>query len=1128
MRKLLALLLLAPCALLAQVPGYVPTDGLAGWWSLDGAALDAGTNALHGTLEGPTAGEDRYGNPNGALNFDGVDDRVNIPHSDFTNPSVLSLSVWFKDSDFSNPDGQQSQLISKREFAGWGNAYEFGIGYPINGIPDTPTIYSNFSVNGNHTVYHATDSIVQNQWHHAVYCHGADSLFIYLDGEQVLAQTSPGPLPTNNVLPTWFGGRPGGSGRNFYSGLLDEVGMWNRVLTAEEVATLYQSSNSEEPCFDFSEIPAEIHLDNGPVTLQLGPGESSLQADANGAVTISEPGLFVLERSVGDAYLSLVQDSSWVDFGDILNDLTPPVSFSFNVRLTGNGGPILATDNGNPSYYNGYWISLSTSQLACNYGDGGWHGGGERRTGRVYSDFAQNEWYHITCVVTGANDFTFYLDGVEQTTSYNDAGFGGAVNFTSDPMKLGHHNAASPGTGAVYDQCFTGDLNNVTVWHRALNGAEASAMLEGGLPDDLTSLVAHWDFNDTSGGVVVDGSGLGHDGQLMGNATISITPQCTTTDSIVVHSPMDPEEEENQALDFPGIDVPFSESGVMEVPYDAALDRTGADPFTIAADVLLQDEDWFNLFHTGQDGDPENNITFRLSASEINLFWENAGVNYQLNGTLASQQLGPLAIGQWHHIAASWDGSTLALYVNGLEIVMDSPSNGGPGETADRSFYWGSKHGENSLHGQLDNAQFWTVGLSQSAIIDYMNCPPVGNEPGLEGYWTFDGTDAEVALDITGNGHDGSTLGLARVTSTRPACLTGNADLFGCTDSTACNYDDSALFADGTCVYGCQFCGENTIWDSLLLQCVSPGPSIDTVLILQEVPIPSCGTGTVWDPVAQECIVAIPTDTDFDGCVSAGDVLNLLATFGTCPPIPEWPDTPPDTTGTSWMCGDPLPYQGYDYTTVQIGDQCWFAENLRNTAYSNGDVIETVSNIEDWVASTEGLVETYGTNVWGCQDLEFAPFDVCNPDSSLQYFGRHYNWYAVNDARGLCPSGWHVPSDSAFAELEAFLGLPEDELYALSWRGTDEGGQMKSSSTDVYPWNGSNSSGFSAVPSGSINSGFDTPFGGAGYDVVIWTSTNYATSPPYAWYRALNSTYNRIHRNAFYRHLGGSVRCIKD
>ena len=85
--------------------------------------------------------------------------------------------------------------------------------------------------------------------------------------------------------------------------------------------------------------------------------------------------------------------------------------------------------------------------------------------------------------------------------------------------------------------------------------------------------------------------------------------------------------------------------------------------------------------------------------------------------------------------------------------------NGGPGDTADRSFYWGSKNGGNTVNGQLDNAQFWTVGLSEADIIGYMSCPPVGNEPGLEGYWTFDGPDADIAMDITGNGHDGSTSG---------------------------------------------------------------------------------------------------------------------------------------------------------------------------------------------------------------------------------------------------------------------------------------------------------------------------------------------------------------------------------
>ena len=235
---------------LAQLADYVPSDGLVAWYSLDGLAHDAGTYELDGVLEGPAGAEDRYGNPNGALSFDGVDDRVSIPHSDLTNPSVLTLSVWFKDSDFSNSDGQQSQLISKREFTGWGNAYEFGIGYPITEFPETPTIYSNFSVNGNHTIFHASESIFENQWHQAVYCHGEDSLFIYLDGERVLAQISPGPLPTSNELPTWFGGRPGGSGRHFFSGLLDDIGIWNRVLSHEEILALYISEQPISGCTD--------------------------------------------------------------------------------------------------------------------------------------------------------------------------------------------------------------------------------------------------------------------------------------------------------------------------------------------------------------------------------------------------------------------------------------------------------------------------------------------------------------------------------------------------------------------------------------------------------------------------------------------------------------------------------------------------------------------------------------------------------------------------------------------------------------------------------------------------------------------------------------------------------------
>lgn len=641
-----------------------------------------------------------------------------------------------------------------------------------------------------------------------------------------------------------------------------------------------------------------------------------------------------------------------------------------------------------------------------------------------------------------------------------------------------------------------GAFADVHFFPAALTEAEIHSLVQECTPPDIPG-AAHWGVNgDQYVNLTTQEPATVVGGTIINDITPCPIPGTT-----------DPEEEENQALEFLGVDVtPFSESGVMEVPYDAALDRTGADPFTIAADVLLEDEDWFNLFHTGQDSDPENNITFRLSPSEINLFWENAGVNYELNGALASQQLGPLATGQWHHIAASWDGSTLVLFVNGLEIATDSPSNGGPGETADRSFYWGSKHGENSLHGQLDNAQFWTVGLSQSDIIGYMGCPPVGNEPGLEGYWTFDGPDADFAMDITGNGHDGSTLGLSRVTSTRPACSPGTADLFGCTDFTACNYDDGALFSDGSCVYGCQFCGENTMWDSLLLQCVSPAPSVDTVFISLEVPIPSCGTGTVWDPVAQECIVAIPTDTDFDGCVAAGDLLNLLGTFGSCPPIPEWPDTPSDTTGTSWMCGDPLPYQGYDYATVQIGDQCWFAESLRSMQSLDGADLEE-GNPGNWPDFQDG------TGAWMYPDN----------DPDLSAYGLLYNWHATAQGDGMCPSGWHLPSDEEWKDLEVQLGIDAGEFDSFGWHGTMQGTELK----DSVGWNGTDTHGFGVLPSGGVHAdqGHATSLGS---EVWFWSSTTLPSNDGKAMFRSLSSGESRINRHHTFKNHGASVRCLKD
>jgi uncharacterized protein (TIGR02145 family) len=166
-------------------------------------------------------------------------------------------------------------------------------------------------------------------------------------------------------------------------------------------------------------------------------------------------------------------------------------------------------------------------------------------------------------------------------------------------------------------------------------------------------------------------------------------------------------------------------------------------------------------------------------------------------------------------------------------------------------------------------------------------------------------------------------------------------------------------------------------------------------------------------------------------------------------------------------------------------------------------------------------VAVYGEDA-GCNN--YSPdIDACDPAQSLNEYGRLYNWHAVDDARGLCPSGWHVPTDGEWMTMEMALGMSESEANETGGRGTDQGAQMK---TD-YGWynggNGTNSSGFSGLPGGyRYTNGY---FSGAGYSGDWWSSS---PNGSYAWGRNLYDGSEDVYRNDSYRRYGFSVRCVRD
>ena len=203
-------------------------------------------------------------------------------------------------------------------------------------------------------------------------------------------------------------------------------------------------------------------------------------------------------------------------------------------------------------------------------------------------------------------------------------------------------------------------------------------------------------------------------------------------------------------------------------------------------------------------------------------------------------------------------------------------------------------------------------------------------------------------------------------------------------------------------------------------------------------------------------------------------------------------------------------FDEYTYDLIAIGDLCWFAENLRTEHYANGDVIHGELNLDEWEYTTEGAQAIYN-----------------NDASNLADYGRLYNWYAVDDARGLCLSGWHVPSDEEFMELEMELGMSEAEVISTGLRGTNQGTQLKSSPGDNPSWNGTNTTGFSGLAGGMRNYVVGVDFVYEGSSGYYWSSSPWGTN--HATNRQLrNESTGVVRTNINDNRYGFSVRCVRD
>ena len=210
-------------------------------------------------------------------------------------------------------------------------------------------------------------------------------------------------------------------------------------------------------------------------------------------------------------------------------------------------------------------------------------------------------------------------------------------------------------------------------------------------------------------------------------------------------------------------------------------------------------------------------------------------------------------------------------------------------------------------------------------------------------------------------------------------------------------------------------------------------------------------------------------------------------------------------------------YDGNTYKTIKIGNQIWMAENLKTTHYADGTPIILFAEDE----------------IWRNLDYDFKAMYM----SSTTY-GALYNWKAATNGepgifieqgmQGVCPDGWHLPSDKEWIELEINLGMNEADVYSAINRGTNQGSKLAG---DKNKWKNGvleddadfGKSGFMALPGTFIN---ELGLGEIGSNAFFWTATEVDSLNAYQRY--IRSFSSELMRMKIDKKYGYSVRCVKN
>jgi hypothetical protein len=649
----------------AQVPAYVPTDGLVGWWPFNGNANDESGNGRNLSVVGPTITTDRYGNNNSAYQFNGLPSNAEyLVTSDISSISEeeFTYSAWFKSDQFNanqSPatsfdfDNFNIQCIASINPNTWsvGNAFDSGLSYD-NSKLYCQTWTSQDSWNG----LSSSPLVQTGQWYQVTVSYINQTLLMYLNSNLILTLNADFNL-TDQVDLT-IGGRRNGPDMipmGGFRGVIDDFCWWNRALTEQEIQNLY-AGTTPAACPTLS-----ANLQTGLVGYWPFCGNANDESGNGNDGVVN--GATLTEDRFGNAASAYGFNgtNSFIQYeADNLPTSTRSVSawfYSTNIGEGPSGRAILGyggqscgqswnmhLDNaGSPQGPDSYEVNshCNVFSITSNYG----------------ADAPNGAWHHWVAV-TSSLGTQFYVDGELVST---DPAFINNTVVAGKDFCIGAYTNTN-GVGALItdpnNTPWNGLLDDIGIWNRALTPAEVQELYTGQpvtppvtctpLPSNLqTGLVGYWPFCGNAN----DESGNGNDGVVNG---------ATLTEDRFGNA--------NAAYGFDGL------SNFIEVQDDSSIDLS--NQYSLSVWVEIPDYTLNNSEY------PQRTILSKprpvggtgysmiaLTGNEVpglNTLRYGSGWNDDVaNGFIASSDTLPLD--SWSHIVFTYDGVVAKLFKNGVE-----------------------------------------------------------------------------------------------------------------------------------------------------------------------------------------------------------------------------------------------------------------------------------------------------------------------------------------------------------------------------------------------------------------------------------------------------------------------------